>query len=209
MSEHDDQHGQHRDGPEWDERYGEETLWSGQPNEQLVVEASDLDPGTALDVGCGEGADSIWLAERGWRVTAIDVAATALDRAARAAAAADVAVDWQLRGLEEIDASTYDLVSVFYPALLRGDGAIIETLLERVAPGGLLLVVHHAHVDRDRAREHGFDPDDYVRHVDLVDALAGRDVWRIEVVEERGRTAPEGPGAHHHIDSVLRARSAG
>ena len=203
MSEH-----AHPDAGDWDDRYGSELMWSGQPNELLVVEASNLDPGTALDVGCGEGADAIWLAERGWQVTAIDVSTKALDRAARAANAADITVDWRRLGLEQIGAATYDLVSVFYPALMRGDGAIIDTLFERVAPGGLLLVVHHAHVDRERAREHGFDPDDYVRHDDLTDALAGRDGWQVELDEQRARTAPEGPGAHHHTDSVLRARRA-
>ena len=204
MSEHN-----HCRANDWDARYGDDQLWSGHPNEQLVVEASNLGPGTALDVGCGEGGDAIWLAERGWHVTAIDVSAKALDRAARAAAAADVGVDWRNVGLEELTTSMYDLVSVFYPALLRGDGTVIDTLLDRVAPGGLLLVVHHAHVDRQRAREHGFDPDDYVGHDDLVAALTGRDGWTIEVDEERARTAPEGPGAHHHADLVLRVRRAG
>lgn len=200
------EHGQQSEGSQWDERYGDDQMWSGHPNEQLVVEASNLEPGTALDVGCGEGADAIWLAERGWLVTAIDVSAKALDRAARAAAAADLVVDWRPIGLEQIDEAAYDLVSVFYPALMRGDGAIIETLLERVAPGGLLLVVHHAHFDRDKARDHGFDPDDYVGHQDLVAAFTHREGWQIEVAEERGRTAPDGPGAHHHSDNVLRVR---
>ncbi|MCW2832437.1 MAG: hypothetical protein JWN68_390 [Nocardioides sp.] len=208
MSEHENPH-----GLDWDERYGDGQLWSGHANEQLVVEASNLEPGTALDVGAGEGADAIWLAERGWQVTAIDVSAKALDRASRAAAAAGLAVDWRAIALEDLEnspaASTYGLVSVFYPALLRGDGTIIETLLARVAPGGLLLVVHHSHVDRERAAEHGFDPDDYVRHKDLIAALTDRDGWEIDVVEKRGRTAPEGPGAHHHSDHVLRARRSG
>ncbi len=205
MSEHTDQHG-HHDAEAWDERYGEDQLWSGHPNEQLVVEASDLEAGTALDVGCGEGADAIWLAERGWRVTGIDVSARALGRAARAAEMAGAEVDWRTVGLEDLDESAYDLVIAFYPALLRDDGAIIDTLLGTVAPSGLLLVVHHAVVDLDLAREHGFDPDDYVRHADLLDALSGRDGWTIEVAEPRGRTAPEGPGAHHTTDCVLRAR---
>ncbi len=205
MDEHKHQ-AAHSEGSEWDDRYGDDQLWSGHPNEQLVVEVSNLEPGTALDVGCGEGADAIWLAERGWWVTAIDVSAKALDRSARAAAAAGLDVDWRPIGLEQTDDAAYDLVSVFYPALIRGDGAIMETLLERVAPGGLLLVVHHAHIDRERAREHGFDPDDYLRHEDLVAALGGRDGWRVEAAEERGRTAPEGPGAHHHTDIVLRVR---
>ena len=202
-------HEDHGEAHEWDERYGDDQLWSGHPNEQLVVEVSDLLPQSVLDVGCGEGADAIWLARRGWRATGIDVSAKALDRASRAAKAAGVDVDWRPVGLAELggsDTAAYDLVIAFYPALLRGDGAIIETLLGTVAPRGTLLVVHHAHVDRERAREHGFDPDDYVRHEDLVEALTERDGWTLDTAEERGRTAPEGPGAHHHTDLVLRAR---
>jgi SAM-dependent methyltransferase len=208
MSGHTHQHGHHPDADDWDERYGDDQMWSGHPNEQLVVEVSELPAASALDVGCGEGADAIWLAERGWRVTGIDVSARALGRAARAAEMAGAVVEWRTVGLadlDEADAAAYDLVIAFYPALLRGDGAIIETLLRTVAPGGTLLVVHHAHVDLERAREHGFDPDDYVRHQDLVDALTDRDGWTIEAAEERGRTAPEGPGAHHHTDRLLRA----
>lgn len=207
--EHQHQHGPTPDAEGWDDRYGDDQMWSGHPNEQLVVEVSDLEPGTALDVGAGEGADAIWLAERGWQVTAIDVSAKALDRARRAAAAAELDVDWRAVALEDLDESTYDLVSVFYPALGRGDGTVVDKLLGLVAPGGLLLVVHHAHVDRDRALEHGFDPDTLVRHEDLVAAVTDRDGWHIEVAGERGRTAPEGPGAHHHSDNVLRVRRSG
>ena len=66
----------------WDERYrSRSALWSRNPNPYLVAEAGDLTPGTALDVGAGEGADAIWLASRGWRVTAVDLSAVALERA--------------------------------------------------------------------------------------------------------------------------------
>ena len=66
----------------WDEKYRSRArIWSGEPNPQLIAEAAPLPPGTALDLGCGEGADAIWLASRGWKVTAVDVSAVALERA--------------------------------------------------------------------------------------------------------------------------------
>ena len=188
---------------EWDERYGDEPMWSGQPNEALVREVTGLRPGTALDVGCGEGADAIWLAQQGWQVDAIDVSTKALARAELAAQRAGVSVSWGGFGLEELPTDRrYDLVSVFYPALMRGDGAIIDTLLTAVDEGGTLLLVHHARVDRERAHEHGFDPDDYVRHGDVLAALDAAD-WTIEKAGEFDRTAPEGPGAHHHLDLIV------
>lgn len=188
-------------------------MWSGQPNEALVREMADLTPGTALDVGCGEGADAIWLAGQGWAVDAIDVSAKALARAEHAAAAiatdvggaGSVDVVWHHCRLEDLPGDTaYDLVSVLYPSLVRRDGAVIDALLDAVADGGTLLVVHHAHVDRDRAREHGFDPDTLVRHEDLLAALGPAD-WTIEEAGEHERTAPAGPGAHHSVDLILRA----
>src|SRR5205814_628062 len=71
----------------WEERYRTQPkIWSGRPNPQLVAEATGLTPGRALDVGCGEGADAVWLAQRGWTVTAVDISTTALERAAAHAA---------------------------------------------------------------------------------------------------------------------------
>ena len=83
--------------PSWDERYaGEEKIWSGNPNPQLVAEVSGLAPGNALDVGCGEGGDVIWLAQQGWHVTGADFSANGLARAAHHAEQAGVAdqTDW-------------------------------------------------------------------------------------------------------------------
>ena len=73
----------HGGGPEeWDARYAEaDRVWSGNPNGALVAEVAGLLPGRALDVGCGEGADAVWLAGRGWDVTALDVSKIAIDRA--------------------------------------------------------------------------------------------------------------------------------
>lgn len=136
--------------PAWEERYaGEEKVWSGNPNPQLVAEASDWTPGTALDVGCGEGGDVIWLAQQGWRVTGADFSVNGLARAARHAADAGVAdrTDWW-----QVDARTFsadgrlfDLVTSHY--LHPPDGGMVEVtrrLTEAVAAGGHLLVVGHA-----------------------------------------------------------------
>jgi 2-polyprenyl-3-methyl-5-hydroxy-6-metoxy-1,4-benzoquinol methylase len=136
--------------PSWDDRYsGEEKIWSGNPNAQLVAETTGLTPGTALDVGCGEGGDVIWLARQGWRVTGADFSANGLARAARHAKQAEVAdqTDWW-----QVDARTfaaeersYDLVTTHF--LHPPDGGMVEVtarLAQAVAPGGYLLVVGHA-----------------------------------------------------------------
>ncbi len=188
----------------WDGRYAAEPIWSGNPNGGLVAEVSDLPPGRALDVGCGEGADAIWLARRGWDVTALDVSAIAL---ARARAAADVNVHWVLAGLVEagLRHGCFDLVSAQYPALLKTpDDEAERTLLALVAPGGTLLAVHHADMDAEHGKAHGFDPADYVSHEDLLALLDS--TWRLDVVERRARHLTTGAGAGHSHDLVLRAR---
>jgi SAM-dependent methyltransferase len=194
--------------PEWDALYGgTERVWSGAPNGALTAEVSGLEPGRALDVGCGEGADAVWLAGRGWEVTALDVSRVALDRAAAAARAAGVDVRWLLGGLVglPLPAGAFDLVSAQYPALRRTPGQDAErALLAAVAPGGTLLVVHHADVDAEQAKAHGFDPADYVG-LPQVAALLGEG-WRIEVDETRPRSVSGGAGSHHTHDVVLRAR---
>ncbi|MFD8009249.1 class I SAM-dependent methyltransferase [Streptomyces sp. NPDC058955] len=195
---------------EWDSRYSErQRLWSGRPNGALVAEAGDLAPGRVLDVGCGEGADAIWLARGGWDVTALEVSGVALARAAAHGRDAGVAVRWVHAGLAEaaLPPGSFDLVSAQYPALLRTpDAAAERALLAAVAPGGVLLLVHHAGMaERHDAHESGFDPADYV-WPSMVAALLDDD-WRVEVDEERPRVIPEGgAGAHHAHDVVLRAR---
>ena len=135
----------------WDARYAERhAFWSGRPNAHLVSVATDLTPGDALDVGCGEGADAVWLAGREWRVTGVDISTVALGRAAAAAETAGVAdrVTWQQADLlaYEPPAASFDLVSsqfIHLPKELRE--ALVAKLAAAVRPGGSLLVVgHHA-----------------------------------------------------------------
>ncbi len=196
----------------WDSRYaGQDRLWSSQPNGALVAEVADLTPGRALDVGCGEGADALWLARQGWEVTALDISAVALERAAGYARDAGLAVRWVHAGLVEavLPAASFDLVSAQYPALPRTpDAAAERALLAAVAPGGVLLLVHHAGMDTRPATEDGFDPADFV-WPSMVAALLGDD-WTVEVDEQRPRVVPDGgAGAHHADDVVLRVRRLG
>ncbi|WP_405592099.1 class I SAM-dependent methyltransferase [Streptomyces sp. NBC_01190] len=134
----------------WDERYREsDRIWSGRPNAALVREITGLAPGRALDLGCGEGADAIWLAEHGWQVTAVDITEVALGRAAEHARTQGVAdrVTFQRHTLgETFPAGTFDLISACY-LHSRGDmprEEILRTAVAAVAPGGTLLVVSHA-----------------------------------------------------------------
>ncbi len=195
---------------DWDRRYASEPQrWSGHPNGSLAVEIGHVSSGAALDVGCGEGADAIWLAQRGWDVTAIDFSQVALDRATRVAEDAGVEVDWVRAdiAIEPPARRRYDLVSVHYPALRHtpGDDAI-HAIIDAVAPGGTLLIVGH-HLDgSEHHQHHGFDPSDYVQPTDVAEHLDG--AWTVQVQEVRPRTRPAGSEGPDVPDVILRARRA-
>lgn len=196
---------------EWDRRYSDASqIWSGRPNGQLVTETARLRPGRVLDVGCGEGADALWLAERGWDVTGLDVSQVALDRAAGQAESAGVSVRWLFSGLVEagLPAGSFDLVSAQYPALFKtAERRAEHALLDAVTPGGMLLVVHHPPPTPEQAKAHGFDVDTYVGPGDVAALLDEH--WQVEVDETRPRSVSAGAGAHHTEDVVLRARRLG
>jgi SAM-dependent methyltransferase len=200
----DGEHTHVHDGPQdWDDHYAEhgDGLWSGMANEALIAIASDLAPGRALDVGCGEGADALWLAARGWQVTALDISTIAIERARLAAEGSTV--DWLAADIADGPPATdYDLVSVMYPALPRSeDDARTRALLACVRSGGVLLGVWHAPIDLDTAHGHGFDPEAYVQMEDLIGALD--DEWAVVVAESRRRSTPLGPEGQFTFDTVL------
>lgn len=128
-----------------------ERPWDGWANPILIDVARPLPPGTALDLGCGEGSDAFWLARLGWRVTAVDVSPTALRRAATQAAAAGVEarIDFQRHDLERsFPSGAFDLVSAQYlqsPVEFPRD-RVLYAAAGAVAPGGLLLIVEHASI---------------------------------------------------------------
>ena len=196
----------------WDQCYAEagDEMWSGKPNGTVVVELSDLRPGRALDVGCGEGADSLWLAERGWTVTGVDVSAVAVERARAAAAAAGLTseVTWQVADVlaDPPESKAYDLVVMMYPAFHHPvTPEALRRLADAVTPGGTLLVVHHV-VDLDPAADHGFDPAAFVSVAEIAEALGGTE-FAVDVHETRSRPDPP-PDAHHADDEVLRLTRA-
>jgi SAM-dependent methyltransferase len=128
-----------------------DAIWSGRPNPLLVREVTDLTPGTALDLGCGEGADAVWLARRGWRVTAMDISATALGRGAGHAETAGVGdrIEWVRHDLAaSAPGGAYDLVSAqFLQSPIAGQGeweSILRGAADAVAPGGTVVIVAHA-----------------------------------------------------------------
>lgn len=191
----------------WDERYrGSDQLFSGAPNGVLVSEVAGLAPGRALDVGCGEGGDARWLAERGWRVTAIDVSSVALERAARATGPSD-AVTWVCDDVitNAPPAGAFDLVSVqYFPLPRQQDHAALRGLLAAVAPGGVLLIAGHDLAGLTPGDVHGVDPRDFYTPAEIAELLD--EDWTVLVDETRPRTAPAPPGSGHTHDTVLRAR---
>ncbi len=199
---------------EWNARYSGDEVWSGAANGTLIAEIGSMTPGRALDIGAGEGGDALWLTERGWDVTATDVARAALEHVAAKAAARGaeircLAVDANARNAFGDD--TYDLVSLFYSAIpSTADDRGITNIVNAVAPGGTLLMVGHApprpdapaqddHVAAwDRASFVGVD------HVEA--AIQSARGWTIVTSEVRDR--PPGSSTHHHHDQdvVFRAQ---
>ncbi|MEU5805511.1 class I SAM-dependent methyltransferase [Streptomyces sp. NPDC047718] len=184
----------------WDSRYAEsDRIWSGNPNSALVREVTDLAPGSALDLGCGEGADVVWLAGRGWRVTGTDISPVALERAAAHAADAGVAdrVELQRHDLaESFPAGEFDLVSACF---LHNYGdfpraRVLRAAAAAVAPGGILLVVGHGgwatwQEDEVRPGMHFPTPGEVLDQLELPEGA-----WEVLRVEEyvREQCSPDG-----------------
>ena len=184
----------------WDQKYAaQDRIWSGRPNQRLIEHAGRLPPGVALDVGCGEGADVVWLAERGWRVTGADVSAVALERARRHAGEAGFAdrTSWlhvDLLGGDELPGGA-DLVSAMYLHVPDADfDRVYTAIAAAVRPGGSLLVAGHHPDERDTGLRNPrlshllFPPE-------RVTALLGPE-WQVEVADAVVREVPADDHGH-------------
>ena len=190
---------------DWEQRYADsDGIWSGEVNGSLVVETADLPRGAALDIGCGEGADAIWLAEQGWQVTAVDVSPTAVERGRRAATERQVEVQWHaIDLLGEPPSEQFDLVTLHYPAFpIEQAEAVVRLLTGSVKPGGLLLVVGHA--PPDDPENAPFDPSDWTLIPDIAPAIDPS--WTIELHEIRPRPGDHHRDSPHSHDEIFRAR---
>lgn len=198
----------------WEEFYQDRgQIWTGNPNELLVREVAGLTPGTALDLGCGEGGDAVWLAQQGWRVTAVDVSATALRRAGAHAEEAGVAdrIEFAEHDLAQTFPEGYfDLVSAqfFHSPVAQADERtkVLRRAAEAVASDGVLLIAGHAgwasFVEHPHVDVHFPTMDE------VLDGLAiAPDEWRVETADavERELTGPDGQ-LGTRSDTILRLR---
>ena len=184
----------------WDERYSSApALWSGRANRRLVEHVSELTPGTALDVGCGEGGDALWLARHGWQVTAVDISTVALERAAQHAATAgpEIAgrITWQQADLLAWTPPTeVDLVSVQYLHLPPEPAVRVQAgLAAAVRPGGTLLVAGHDTSDLETTVRRPHAPDLFATPAEIAARLDPA-AWDVVFADspERTVTDPEG-----------------
>ena len=194
----------------WDKRYSaQELVWGAGPNRFVAAEVTALPAGRAIDLGTGEGRNAIWLAGRGWQVTAVDFSAAGLARAARLATERGVSVDWVRADLLDYQPAPgrFDLVLLAYIHLPAASLArVFRAAAAAVAPGGTLLVIGH---DRDNiTRGHGGpqDPDRLYTPAAVAGELDGLTVLRAEQVMRPVKT-PE--GERTAIDTLVRARAPG
>jgi SAM-dependent methyltransferase len=183
------------------------------PNPYLAREIGELAPGTALDAGCGEGVEAIWLAVTGWKVTAADISAAVLRRARRRAADGRRAseIEWVEADLGVWEPGRqFDLVMTHYAHPAIGQLAFYTRIAEWVAPGGTLLIVGHLHTrgpaGASGQREAGGPPEQVQVTAESVTSLLDPDEWTIVTADEVGRTLRSGSGRTVELhDVVVRA----
>ena len=198
---------------EWDARYrGSDLVWGVKPNRWVEQEVAALPPGRALDLACGEGRNSLWLAQRGWQVTGVDFSAQAIGKAralAQSLPAHTTPTDWQ-----SADATTIDLPAAFDLALLvylqvstDERRAALATAWHALAAGGTLIVIAH---DSDNLA-HGVggpqDPTVLYTAADITADLAVIDPRAEVEIAERVKRPVEG-AARPALDALVRARKS-
>lgn len=210
----------------WNERYlGSVRVWSGNPNVELTRQVADLTPGRVLDLGCGEGADAVWLAGRGWKVTAVDVSDVALGRATEHAAQAGVAgaIEFQHRDLvADFPPGEFDLVSAqfLYPHDIAARDRLLRRAAGAVGAGGVLLIEGHSSLPSweqggeegagygGHHHQGGHDDARFTKPDEVLAALRLAEAeWDVLVCEEHERVQNDPDGnPTRRIDSTVKVR---
>ena len=202
------------DARAWDERYAAaELVWSATPNQFVEAELADLRPGRALDVACGEGRNALWLAGRGWDVTALDFSRAGLDKAralqSRHERGGDMRVDWVHADVLEHDfgSARFDLVLVAYLQLPEDERhSVVRRTFDSLAPGGTFFLVAH---DSTNLTEGTGGPQDPAVLCTAEDVLADLDGLRFDVARAERVTRTVAPAdTHSHAHGGEPARTA-
>ncbi|MEV0811166.1 class I SAM-dependent methyltransferase [Micromonospora sp. NPDC050200] len=193
------------DSSDWDARYAgsAELVWTAEPNRFVVEAVADLPPGDVIDLAAGEGRNTVWLAERGWRVTAVDFSPVAVARGREFAARRGVPVDWRVADVT-VDApepGRYDLVLVAYlhlpPAALA---AVLAGARGALRPGGAVVVVGHDRANLDSGVGGPRDPAILLSPEAVV---AGLDGLRVRRAETARRPVAVDGGTVDALDTVV------
>ena len=194
------------DSADWDRRYSATgLLWTASPNRFVVAELAGLPPGRALDLGCGEGRNAIWLAERGWQVSAVDFSPVGLDKARRLAGERGVTVNWVSADLRDYQPrpGAFDLVLLAYLHLPPGDwSTVLHSARDTLAPGGTLLVVGHDVANIAEGVGGPQDPAVLYTPQSVAAELSGLDIRRADRVR---RPVQTDTGPREAIDTLVRA----
>ncbi|MFR9777602.1 class I SAM-dependent methyltransferase [Micromonospora sp. MS34] len=194
------------DSKAWDARYASTPglVWSAEANRFVVESVAGLTPGTALDLAAGEGRNAVWLAERGWRVTAVDFAPVAVERGRELAAQRGVAIEWRVADVTAYRPvpGSYDLVLISYLHLPAADLAgVLDSARRALRPGGTLVVVGHDLANLTGGTGGPQDPAVLLTPETVVDGLAG---LRIQRAETAHRPVPTSDGGSiDALDTVV------
>jgi SAM-dependent methyltransferase len=190
----------------WDQRYAAaELVWTAEPNRFMVAEVDGMAAGRALDLGCGEGRNAIWLASRGWDVVGVDFSRVGLDKARQLAEQRHVDIEWVLADVTTYQptAAAFDLVAILYLQLSAAPLAeVLARAVSGLASGGTLLVVGHDIINLTHGYGGPQDPGVLYSPDQIVSSLGGLVVDKAErvqrPVETDGRTVVA-------IDTLVRA----
>lgn len=196
----------------WNERYAsKELLWSTGPNELFAREIQNLKPGTALDVGCGEGRNALWLAEQGWQVTAIDFSDTAIDKARQIAKKRGVTVNWIIEDVATYPLTTgaYDLVAILYLHTSRTERERwLPNVVRAIRAGGTFVYIGHDLSNIENGVGGPQNPELLPPVTEITDAMPGFQIETARVIQRPVTNDPGHSKVLHGtaLDSFVRAK---